>query len=166
MISKKQPRTKTRIIRGEDFEAWRKESGLVVMAAAEAFGIQRARWDQMVKENEVVTDRRLLRMLFLYEKYPDSQPNPHIDYVKLYHYLGFRDDSADDHTEFANLLGVSRSSSYRLLQENSAGRSIDAWVSALQRLDLPEPATWKFVMQEISSIADEAVSAGMEENKP
>lgn len=164
MTSKKLPRAKTRIIRGKDFDAWRQERGLVVMAAAEAFGIQRTRWDQMVKDNEIVTDRRLLRMFFLYEKYPKSQPNPHVDYVELYHYLGFADDSTEDHTEFAKLLGISRSSSYRVLQDNSAGRSIDAWVSALQRMELDSPATWKFVMSEISNIADEAVNAGMDKN--
>ena len=162
MTSKKQPKRLARIVRGEDFEAWRQERKLVVMAAAEAFGIQRARWDQMVKDNDVVTDRRLLRMFFLFEKYPKSQPDPHIDYTELYHYLGFKDESPEDHIEFARLLGISRSSSYRVLQENSAGRSIDAWISALQRMGLDEPATWKFVMDEVSSIADDSVDAGMQ----
>lgn len=161
MTSKKQPRAKTRIIRGEDFDAWRRERGLVVLAAAEAFGMQRARWDQMVKDNEVVTDRRLLRTFLLYEKYPKSQPDPHVDYTELYNFLGFSADSPEDHTEFAKLLGIHRSSSYRILQGNSGGRPIDAWISALQRLGLDEPATWKFVMAEISSVADDVANAGM-----
>lgn len=164
MTSKKQPKRPVRIIRGEHFEAWRQQQGLVVLAAAEAFGIQRARWDQMVKDNEIVTDRRLLRMFFLFEKYPQSQPNPHIDYAELYHYLGFNDDSPEDHILFAQLLGISRSSAYRILQGNSAGRSIDAWVAALQRMGLDEPATWKFVMGEIGSIADDVVNAGMRDS--
>jgi plasmid maintenance system antidote protein VapI len=163
MTSKKQLKRPVRIVRGEHFEAWRQQQGLVVLAAAEAFGIQRARWDQMVKDNEVVTDRRLLRIFFLFEKYPQSQPNPHIDYAELYRYLGFSDDSPEDHNQFAQLLGISRSSSYRILQGNSAGRSIDAWVAAIQRMGLDEPATWKFVMSEVGLIADESMDAGIHE---
>ncbi|HCA3439660.1 TPA: hypothetical protein MO340_004222 [Salmonella enterica subsp. salamae serovar 35:g,m,s,t:-] len=164
MNSKKQPKRSVRIVRGEDFEKWRLDHGLVVMAAAEAFGIQRARWDEIVKKNEIVTDRRLLRMFFLYEKYPKSQPNPHIDYVQLYQFLGFQPDP-DDYIAFAKLLGISRSSAYRVLQDNSAGRSIDAWISALQRMELDDPGAWKFIMTEISEMADEAVSAGMKNNE-
>lgn len=149
------------IIYGSDLEDWRQSNGFTVTAAAEAFGIQRGRWDSIIKENDVITDRRIIRLYFLFTRYPQSRPLSEVNYVDLFKYLGFSTESGEDFASFAKLLGISRSSAYRVIQDNNAGRSVDAIVLALKRMGLDSPGAWLFVMNEIGELADESFDSVM-----
>lgn len=124
------------IITGQDLERWRYDHGFVVGTAAECFGIQRSKWEALVRSDEVITDLRLINLYKMYTEYPATIPAlPSFDYIGLFNELGLANDTRSK-KEFARLLGVSVTAVYRILDNNAAGRDIDAYAYALRKTGL------------------------------
>lgn len=122
-----------KFITGQDFERWRYDHGFVVGTAAECFGIQRAKWESLVRNDEIITDIRLINLYNMYTVYPETIPVPSsFDYIGLFNELGFANDTRGK-TEFARLFGLSVTGTYRIMDKNSAGRDIEAYAQALKR---------------------------------
>lgn len=149
-------------VRFEALEEWRKANNLYLSQAAEAFGLNVPRWGALLKQNAFVTDRRIMRLFLLYQRYPEVLIQQTIDYNGLYSKFGFEEESTPDHKTFGQLLGVSRSSSYRILEENHAGRVVRNYVLSVKRL---RPTSEKFmdILDTIGRLADTASSQGKKE---
>ena len=139
---------------GTDLERWRIENGLTKVAAADAFGLQKAKWEELTgpeKSAEQINDPVVAMLLFLYRTHPESSPvQPPLDIKDFYDYLGLQ-DSPQDRDTFATLIGRSPPSVYRLmLHDGKPGRPVMKWVEALKRMDLT-PKQCKRVMQDVVS---------------
>ncbi|HCA3439659.1 TPA: hypothetical protein MO340_004221 [Salmonella enterica subsp. salamae serovar 35:g,m,s,t:-] len=149
-------------IRFEVLEAWRKQNNLFLAQAAEAFGMNVTRWDTLLKQNAYIIDRRILRIFFLYKRYPQALLQQQVDYRDLYNSFSFDTESTDDRIQFAKLVGVSRSSSYRILDNNHAGRVIRNYILAIKRMNaLPDLS--RNVMEIVANIADDSAMRGRQE---
>ncbi|MBK4367024.1 hypothetical protein JJQ04_23815 [Enterobacter hormaechei] len=58
------------IVTGKDLERWRYDHGFVVGTAAECFGIQRAKWESLVRNDEIITNARILNLFHIYTQFP------------------------------------------------------------------------------------------------
>lgn len=122
-----------KIVTGQDLNRWRYDHGFVAGTAAECFGIQRAKWEALVRSDEVITDVRIINLYNMYTLYPETIPvPPSFDYIGLFNELGFENDMKGK-TEFARLFGLSVTGTYRIMDKNAAGRDIEAYAQALKR---------------------------------
>lgn len=125
-----------KIVTGQDLERWRFDHGLYVQTAAECFGIQRKRWEDLVRSDEIITDARLLNLYYLYTTYPNTIPvPPSFDYVSLFKELGF-ESTTRDKKSFARLFGLSVTGAYRMLDNFSMGRDVESYAQGLKRTGL------------------------------
>lgn len=139
---------------GTDLERWRIENGLTKVAAADAFGLQKAKWEELTNpENSAdqIADPVLAMLLFLYREHPESAPVQLPPDVKdFYEFLGMQ-DTPQDRDRFATLIGRSPPSVYRLLlHDGKPGRPVMRWIEALKRLDLT-PKKCQRLMADVAS---------------
>lgn len=93
-----------KIVTGQDLNRWRYDHGFVAGTAAECFGIQKAKWEALVRSDEIITDVRIINIYNMYTLYPETIPvPPSFDYIGLFNELGFSNDMKGK-TEFARLL--------------------------------------------------------------
>ncbi|HFE3442953.1 TPA: hypothetical protein ACF3I9_004419 [Klebsiella aerogenes] len=149
-------------VRFEALEVWRKQNKLYLSQAAEAFGLNVPRWATLLKKNDLVRNRRILRLFILYQRAPNVLIQQGVDYQQLYNSFHFLDESTADHISFARLLGVSRSSSYRILEENHAGRVVRNYVLAVKRLNVSTEKALS-IMDDVARLADIASENGKKE---
>ncbi|MBD8129391.1 hypothetical protein IFU23_24485 [Pantoea agglomerans] len=150
-----------KIITGQDLERWRYDHGFVVGTAAECFGIQTAKWEGLVRKDEVITDARILNLYHIYTMFPDTIPVPEsFDYVGLFNELGLSNDTRDK-KEFARLFGISVTGTYRILEKNAAGRDIEAYAHALKRTGVSGTKLHS-LMRSISRMSENVIDAGQE----
>ena len=143
---------------GADLERWRVENGLSKVAAADAFGLQKAKWDELThpsKAGEPLSDPVLGMLLHVYNSSPKSSPVQHApDIAEFYSWLGLH-DSPQDRETFAILIGRAPPSVYRhLLHNGKPGRPVIRWLEALTRLGVSPKATLKLMADAASSVGD------------
>lgn len=139
---------------GTDLERWRIENGLTKVAAADALGLQKAKWEELTNPEqsaEQISDPVIAMLLHLYRQHPASSPvQPPLDIREFYEFLGLQ-DSPQDRDAFATLIGRSPPSVYRLmLHDGKPGRPVMRWIEALKRLALT-PKQCKRLMQDVAS---------------
>ena len=125
---------------GTDLERWRLENGLTKVAAADAFGLQKAKWEELTNAAQVsdqINDPVVAMLLHLYQTSPDSAPIQVAPDVKeFYDFLGLQ-STPQDRDKFATLIGRSAPSVYRLLlHDGKPGRPVIRWMEAVRRLKL------------------------------
>ncbi|GGM25641.1 hypothetical protein GCM10009425_40510 [Pseudomonas asuensis] len=142
--------------RGTDLERWRIENGLSKPAAADAFGLQKAKWEELTNTDnsaEPITDPVIAMLLYLYREYPESSPiviPPNV--VEFYDFLGFT-DSPQDRDKFATLIGRTPPTAYRiLLHGGNAGRPVVKWIEGLKRLKLTPKKTQRLMADVVSTV--------------
>ena len=145
-------------VRGSDLEAWRLENRLTKSEAADAFGLRRGAWDELIgpkNAQEVISDPAVAMLLYLYRIHPEAAPvsiPPKVS--EFYEFLGF-EDSPQDREEFAILIGRSKPSAYRLLNDNGTpGRPIVRWIEAVRRLCLT-PKQSRNLMADVANTVGE-----------
>ncbi|MEB5981792.1 MULTISPECIES: hypothetical protein [Enterobacteriaceae] len=152
------------IVTGKDLERWRYDHGFVVGTAAECFGIQRAKWESLVRNDEIITNARILNLFHIYTQFPETIPvAPSFDYVGLFNELGFANNTRDK-KEFARLFGMSIPGTYRIMDKNSAQRDIEAYAQALKRTGA-KGKDLLFLMRKISQKSETVIEAGEEAMK-
>lgn len=137
-----------------DLEQWRIRRGLSVVMAADAFGLQKGKWEELTKEprrSEKIDDPVVAMLLHLYQLYPESAPAKVVfDVKEFYEFLGLK-DSTQDREMFASLIGRSPPSVIRLmLHEGMPGRPLVRWMEAVRKLSLTPKQTLK-VMTEVAN---------------
>lgn len=150
------------LICGTDLERWRIENGLTKVAAADAFGLQKAKWEELTsteKSSDQIADPVLTMLLFLYRKHPDSAPVQLAPDIKeFYEYLGLQ-DTPQDRDKFAMLIGRSPPSVYRLLLHNGKpGRPVMRWIDAVRRLKLTPRESLRMMADVASRLGDRKYS--------
>lgn len=143
---------------GSDLEHWRRENGLMKVAAADAFGLQKAKWDELTSaENSAqqIEDPVVAMLLHLYRQYPESiQVKLPPDIKEFYNYLGLQ-DTPQDRDKFAALIGRSSSSVYRILLHNGRpGRPVMRWIQAVRRLKLTPNKTIETMAKIVNSLGN------------
>jgi len=141
-------------LRGVDLEQWRMRRGLSVILAADAFGLQKGKWEELTNEpllSEEIGDPVVAMLLHLYQQYPEAAPAKALfDVKEFYEFLGLK-DSAQDRETFASLIGRSPPSVIRLLlHEGRPGRPLIRWMEAVRKLKLTPKQTLK-VMVEVAN---------------
>lgn len=126
---------------GDDLECWRIEHNLSKIAAAEMFGLQRARWDVFTSDenrSRPITDNTVAMLLHLYRTYPSSMPvDTTVDIKDFYRSIGLSDSSSDREL-FAKLIGRSVPSVYRLmLHDAKPSGQVACLIDAVKRMQLP-----------------------------
>jgi len=144
---------------GADLERWRIENGLTKPAAADAFGLQKARWYELTgakKSAEPLNDPVIAMLLHLYRHYPEVAPvPPPVDVREFYDFLGLRDLPQDKET-FSTLMGRSPTSAYRLLIHGGRpGRPLIRWIEAIRRLRLSSKQSLKVMADVVSSVGEQ-----------
>jgi hypothetical protein len=142
---------------GADLELWRIENGLTKSEAADAFGLQKAKWEQLVntsRAQDQLADPTIAMLLHLYRQHPEAAPltaPPNVG--EFYEFLGLS-DSRHDREDFAILIGRSPPSVHRLLFDNGTpGRPVVRWIEAIKRLRMSS-------MQSRLLMADVAANVG------
>jgi len=134
---------------GADLERWRVGNGLTRVDAANAFGLQLAKWDELVGQGRLstpVADPVIAMTLLLYQTRPESAPTQApLDIREFYDFLGLQDTPRDKEA-FATLIGRSPASVYRLLvHDGKPGRPLIKWMEAVRRLQLTPRTTLKMM---------------------
>jgi hypothetical protein len=139
---------------GSDLEVWRLENALSKSEAADAFGLRRGTWDELVspaQSQRVISDPAVAMLLYLYRVHPETAPvsvRPKVS--DFYEFLGF-EDSPQHREDFAILIGRSKPTVYRLLNENGTpGRPIVRWIEAVRRMGLTSKQS-RNLMSDIAS---------------
>ncbi|MEB0221347.1 hypothetical protein [Pseudomonas sp. AB12(2023)] len=152
----KQPLQK---LRGTDLESWRLDNGLSKVAAADAFGLQKAKWEELTgSENamEPLSDPAVALCLYVYNNFRESSPiqqPPQI--TDFFEFLGFDADAPQGLEMFATLIGRSTPSAYRLIKQGGKpGRPVIRWIEAVRRLNLTSKQSQKFMRDAVSTVAD------------
>lgn len=145
-------------IRGTDLERWRIENGLTKVVAADAFGLQKAKWEELTsieRSSEQIADPVVAMLLYLYRRYPESAPvQLPPDVKEFYEFLGLQ-DTPQDRDRFATLIGRSPPSVYRLLlHDGKPGRPVIRWIEAVRRLKLTPKKTVRLMADVASSVGD------------
>jgi len=144
---------------GADLERWRVANGfLSKAAAADAFGLQKAKWDELThpsKAAEPLSDPVLGMLLQLYNSSPRSSPvQVAPDVAEFYAWLGLR-DSPQDRETFATLIGRAPPSVYRhLLHNGKPSRPVIRWLEALNRMSMSPKQTLKLMAEVVSSVGE------------
>ena len=141
-------------LRGVDLEQWRIRRGLSVVLAADAFGLQKGKWEELTNEprlSKEIGDPVLTMLLHLYQQYPESAPEKVVfDVKEFYEFLGLQ-DSAQDREMFASLIGRSPPSVIRLMMhDGTPGRPLVRWMEAVRKLKRTPKQTLK-VMAEVAN---------------
>lgn len=141
---------------GADLERWRVENGLSKVAAADAFGLQKAKWEKLtnpLRSKEPLTDPTLGLLLQVYNQHPKSAPVRHPpNVVEFYEWLGLQGSTQDRET-FATLIGRAPPSAWRLLlHDGRPSRPVVCWIEAVQRLDLSPRQTLKLMADVVSTV--------------
>ncbi|MET3132791.1 hypothetical protein AAKU55_003071 [Oxalobacteraceae bacterium GrIS 1.11] len=141
-------------LRGAELEKWRIRRGLTVVMAADAFGLQKGKWEELTAEpqsSSEIADPVVAMLLHLYQQYPEAAPARAVfDVREFYEFLGLK-DSPQDREMFASLIGRSPPSVIRLmLHEGTPGRPLVRWLEAVRKLKLTPKQTLK-VMTEVAS---------------
>jgi hypothetical protein len=127
-------------------------------SAADFFGLQKAKWDELTSEERrsmPLTDPALAMLLYTYQHHPEASPvEPQPDVKEFYEQLGLR-DIPQDRDRFATLIGRSPPSIYRfLLHDGKPGRPVIRWIEAVRRMNLNANKSLRF-MSEIASTVGE-----------
>jgi len=140
---------------GADLELWRIENGLTKVEAADAFGLQKSKWEQHVS-SEKLDDLTVAMLLRLYRQRPDAAPKaPPPNVGEFYEFLGLK-DSRRDRELFAVLIGRSLPSAHRLLFQNGTpGRPVVRWIEALKRMHLSAAETRKMMFDVATAVFDQ-----------
>jgi len=143
---------------GADLERWRVENGLSKVAAANAFGLQKAKWDKVThssKASEPLSDPALGMLLQVYNSHPRSSPvQQAMNVVEFYEWLGLQ-DSTQDREDFATLIGRAPPSVWRLLlHDGKPSRPVICWLEALKRLNLTPKQTLKLMADVVSTVGE------------
>ncbi|KNH06021.1 hypothetical protein BRCH_03987 [Candidatus Burkholderia brachyanthoides] len=143
---------------GADLERWRTDNGLTKVAAADAFGLQKAKWEDLTSaENSVkqIADPVVAMLLHLYQQHAESAPIQQPPDVKqFYDSLGLQ-DTPQDRDKFATLIGRSPPSVYRLLLHNGTpGRPVMRWIEAIQRMGWSQKKTLRLMADVVSSVGE------------
>ena len=153
-MPKSDSHTKPTPLCGADLEHWRLENGLTKSEAADAFGLQKAKWEHLVnaaRSQDVLSDSTVAMLLRLYRLHPEAAPltaPPNVS--EFYRFLGLEDSRYDRET-FALLIGRSHASVHRLLFENGTpGRPVVRWIEAIKRLRLSAKQS-RDVMSQVAS---------------
>lgn len=145
-------------ISGSDLERWRIENGLTKVAAADAFGLQKAKWEELTSAANAakqINDPAVAMLLYLYQRLPESAPvQLPPDVKEFYDFLGMQ-DTPQDRDRFATLIGRSAPSVYRLLLHNGKpGRPVMRWMEAIQRLKFTPKQSLRLMSEVVSSVGD------------
>lgn len=143
---------------GADLERWRVENGLSKVAAADAFGLQKAKWDKLthpLKASEPLSDPALGMLLQVYNSHPKSSPvQQAMNIAEFYEWLGLQ-DSTQDREDFATLIGRAPPSVWRiLLHGGNPSRPVICWLEALKRLNLSPKQTLKLMADVVSTVGE------------
>lgn len=143
---------------GTDLERWRIENGLTKVAAADAFGLQKAKWEELTgAENSTrqIGDPVVAMLLHIYRQHPESAPvQLPPDVQEFYDFLGLQ-DTPQDRDKFATLIGRSPPSVYRLLlHDGKPGRPVMRWIEAIQRLKLTPKKALRVMAEVVSNVGD------------
>lgn len=144
---------------GTDLERWRLENGLSKVAAADAFGLQKAKWEELTsteRSTQPVTDPAVALCLYVYRNHPESSPVRMPPSIKeFFDFLGFDSENPQDLEIFATLTGRSASSAYRLIKhDGKPGRPVIRWIEAVRRLNMTSKQSHTFMRNAVSSVAD------------
>jgi len=144
---------------GADLELWRIENGLTKSEAADAFGLQKVKWEQLVASEsaqKVLDDLTVAMLLHLYRQHPDAAPMaapPNVG--EFYEFLGLA-DSRRDRELFALLIGRSHASAHRLLFQNGTpGRPVGRWIEAIKRMRLPPKRTRQLMLEVAQAVVEQ-----------
>jgi hypothetical protein len=143
---------------GADLERWRVENGLSKVEAADAFGLQKAKWETLTssaRANEPLADPVLAMLVHVYRQHPDSSPvQAPPDIAEFYEFLGLQ-DSPQDRETFATLIGRAPPSVYRhLLHNGKPGRPVIRWVEAIRRMKLTPKQSLRLMSDVVSSVGE------------
>lgn len=143
---------------GTDLERWRIENGLTKVAAADAFGLQKAKWEELTSaehSTKQIADPVVAMLLYVYRQYPESAPvQLPPDVKEFYDFLGLQ-DSPQDRDKFATLIGRSPPSVYRLLlHDGKPGRPVMRWMEAVRRLKLTSKQSLRLMADVVSSVGE------------
>ena len=143
---------------GADLERWRVENGLTKVEAADAFGLQKVKWDELTsaaRAHEPLSDPVLAMLLHVYRQHPDSSPvQVPPDIVEFYQFLGLQ-DSPQDRETFATLIGRAPPSVYRhLLHNGKPGRPVIRWIEAIRRMKLTSKQSLRLMADVVSSVGE------------
>lgn len=150
--------TENQLICGTDLERWRIENGLTKIAAADAFGLQKAKWEELTSVAHAakqISDPVVAMLLQLYQQLPESAPvQLPPDVKEFYDFLGLQ-DSPQDRDRFATLIGRSAPSVYRLLlHDGKPGRPVIRWMEAVKRLKLTPKQSLRLMADVASNVGD------------
>ena len=143
---------------GADLERWRVENGLTKVEAADAFGLQKVKWDELTsaaRSQEPLSDPVLAMLLHVYRQHPESSPvQVPPDIAEFYEFLGLQ-DSPQDREAFATLIGRAPPSVYRhLLHNGKPGRPVIRWIEAIRRMKLTSKQSLRLMADVVSSVGD------------
>jgi hypothetical protein len=143
---------------GADLERWRVENGLTKVEAADAFGLQKVKWDELTsaaRAHEPLSDPVLAMLLHVYRQHPDASPvQVPPDIAEFYQFLGLQ-DSPQDRETFATLIGRAPPSVYRhLLHNGKPGRPVIRWIEAIRRMKLTSKQSLRLMADVVSSVGD------------
>jgi len=141
---------------GADLERWRVGNGLSKVIAADAFGLQLAKWEELIHKDRLsnpVNDPVIAMILQIYTQYPESAPvQKTLDIKEFYDFLGLQ-DTPKDKEAFATLIGRSPPSVYRLLvHDGKPGRPLLRWMEAVRKLQLSPRASLKVMETVVSKV--------------
>lgn len=143
---------------GADLERWRIENGLTKVAAADAFGLQKAKWEELTSiehSAKPISDPVVAMLLYLYQNNPESAPvQLPPDVKEFYDFLGLK-DTPQDRDKFAVLIGRSAPSVYRLLLHNGKpGRPVMRWIEAIRRMKFTPKKSLHLMADVVSSVGE------------
>lgn len=140
---------------GADLELWRLENALTKTQAAEAFGLRKVKWDELVSAEmaqEPLGDPAVAMLLNLYRSHPESSPvTVPPDVADFFAFLGMSQQSQQDRELFAVLIGRSKPSVHRLLIERGTpSRQVVRWIEAVRRMRLT-PKQTRLLMTDVAT---------------
>jgi hypothetical protein len=145
-------------LRGADLEQWRVRRGLTVVMAADAFGLQKGKWEELTSEpslSKEIADPVVAMLLHLYQQYPETAPTKSsFDVKEFYEFLGLK-DAPQDRELFASLIGRSPPSVIRLmLHQGTPGRPLVRWLEGVKKLKLTSKQTLKVMSEVANTVGD------------
>ena len=144
---------------GADLELWRLENALTKSEAADAFGLRKLKWDELVsseRAQDPLDDPTVAMLLLLYRSRPEAAPvaaPPNVN--EFFEFLGLQEDSPQDRENFAILIGRSKPSVYRLLIEHGTpSRPVVRWIEAIRRLRMTSRQSRHLMADVVSDVGE------------
>jgi hypothetical protein len=139
---------------GADLERWRLGNGLTKVIAADAFGLQLSKWEELISKDQLsmpISDPVIAMIYQLYIDHPETAPvQKQVDIREFYDFLELT-DTPKDKEAFATLIGRTPPSVYRLLvHDGKPGRPLVRWMEAVRKLQMTPRASRK-VMERVAS---------------